>query len=109
MDEGRESHIVYSAYMQRKGAKSYILSMVRQSASNAFRRVFPARVVLMKYVPEVGENAWLLPIAWCKHVLHGIFVVAGKGTQRADNAKANREERKILCDRAALLKQLRIM
>ena len=52
---------------------------------------------------------WLLPIAWCKHVLHGIFVVTGKGAQRADNAKANREERKILRDRAALLKQLRMM
>lgn len=109
MDEGRESHMVYSAYMQRKGAKNYSLSMARQRVSNGFRRVFPARVVLMKYIPEVAENSWLLPIAWCKHVLHGICVVTGKGAQRADNAKANREERKILRDRAALLKQLRMM
>ena len=95
--------------MQRKGAKNYRLSMAKQRVSNGFRRVFPARVVLMKYIPDVADNAWLLPIAWCKHVLHGIFVVAGKGTQRAACAKANREERKSLRDRAALLKHLRIM
>lgn len=109
MDEGRESHMVYSAYMQRKGAKNYSLSMAKQKASNAFRRVFPARVVLMKYIPGVAEKAWLLPIAWCEHVLHGVSVVTGKATVYTKNKEANRKERKILRDRAALLKQLRIM
>ena len=109
MDEGRESHLVYSAYMRRKGADNYHLSLLKQRSGNVIRRVFPARVVLMKYTSKAVENAWMIPIAWCRHVAHGMGVVFGKKPDRNGVDKANREEQKILRDRAALLKQLHIM
>ena len=109
IDEGHESRLVYSAYMQRKGEKNYCASIMRQRVSNALRRVFPARVVLMKYIPGAAENAGLVPAAWIGHVLHGLGVILSRNSKRVSAGKHADEEQKILRDRAFLLKQLRMM
>ena len=109
MDEGRESHMVYSAYMQRKGAKNYRLSMAKQRVSNGFRRVFPARVVLMKYLPAVAENAMLIPIAWSKHVIHGMSVIFGRSADENEMRKLECTEHQVLRDRASMLKKMQMM
>ena len=109
MDEGRESHLVYSAYMQRNGAGNYCASILSQRISNAFRRVFPARVVLMKYIPDSAEKVWLVPLAWIKHVIHGAGVILSRDSKRTAAENSASEEKKILGDRASLLKQMHMM
>jgi len=108
-DEGRESHLVYSAYMQRKGTKYYRMSILKRKTSNAFRRLFPARVVLMKYCPEVAEKVSLIPLAWWKHVLHGVDVIIGKNQKGIPDEKLTNEEQEFLRKRTGMLKQMDMM
>lgn len=108
-DESRESHAVYSAYMQHKGVDNYRLSILKQKISSGLRRVFPARVVLMKYLPAVAENALLIPIAWSKHVIHGTSIILGKDAYKNESKKLDCSEHQVLRDRASMLKKMQMM
>lgn len=108
-DEGRESNAVYSAYMQRKGSSNYQLSILKQETSTIMRRVFPARVVLAQYLPASAENAMLIPIAWCRHVLHGVNVIFRKAARKNRPSRRCCTEQRNLGDRTSLLKKMQMM
>lgn len=108
-DEGRESHAVYSAYMQRKGSGNYQLSILKQEISTVMRRVFPARVVLAQYLPASAENAMLIPVAWCRHALHGVNVIFREAARRNRTSGRYCTEQRGLGDRTLLLKKMQMM
>ena len=108
-DEGCESHAVYSAYMQRKGSGNYQLSILKQETSTVMRRVFPARVVLAQYLPASAENAMLIPVAWCRHALHGVNVIFREAARKSRTSGRYCTEERGLGDRTSLIKKMQMM
>ena len=105
-DESRESHLAYSEYMQQKAGFSRSARLKRK-LGNGIRRIFPARVVLMRYCPDAAERWQLLPLAWGKHLLHGVKTVAK--AQNMKTAPAQSEGVREPCSRVSLLKRLGVM